>query len=292
MITVVGSLNMDLVTEVERFPNKGETLQGTSFATVFGGKGANQAVAAARLGSQVEMAGKVGDDAFGHSYLTYLAKENVFLSNVEPVTHCSTGTAAITVSEKDNTIVIVGGANDAMTSTEVEKAREVIEASDVLLVQLEISLESVEKAIRLGKEAGAIVILNPAPFQAFPSHWWELIDFVTPNEHEAAALRNSPDFNAAYEAKLIITEGAKGATYLADGKRQLATAPLVNVKDTTGAGDTFNGALAAGLDQGIPLQVAIKRAVVAASLSVTAFGAQGGMPTALELEKFIKDVSL
>ncbi|PPA69353.1 ribokinase [Jeotgalibacillus proteolyticus] len=292
MITVVGSLNMDLVTQVERFPKKGETLQGTSFTTIFGGKGANQAVAASRLGSEVEMMGRVGDDPFGHSYLTYLKQQNVLLSNVEPVTHFPTGTAAITVSEDDNTIVIVGGANDAMTAEEVEKGKSVIERSSVLLVQLEISQKAVEKAIRLGKESGVIVILNPAPFQAFPSHWWELVDYVTPNEHEAAALRASADFHSDFEKKLIITEGAKGASYMINGNRELVKAPVVKVEDTTGAGDTFNGALASGLDQGLPLQDAISRAVAAASLSVTALGAQTGMPDKEELQTFIKGLSL
>lgn len=289
MITVVGSLNMDLVTRVYRFPKKGETLQGTDFATVFGGKGANQAVAASRLGSQVELVGRIGDDAFGHSYLSYLKEQDVCASNVKPVTHLSTGTASITVSEDDNTIVVVKGANDEVTPSAIKEAKAVIQACKVLVVQLEIPLEAVEIAMEMAKKAAATIILNPAPFQSIPSHWWHLVDYVTPNEHEAEALRASPGFKSSFEEKLIVTEGARGASFMNEGQRQLIPAPLVKVEDTTGAGDTFNGVLAASLDRGLHVKEAIQRAVTAASFSVTAFGAQGAMPTEQELEGFLKE---
>ncbi|SEN38950.1 ribokinase [Mesobacillus persicus] len=288
MITVVGSLNMDLVTTVDRFPKKGETLQGNSFATIFGGKGANQAVAAARFKREVHMIGRVGDDAFGQEYRQYLTEEGILIENVKPVTHEVTGTALITVAEQDNTIVIVAGANDRMTADEVEATREVIERSNVLLVQLEIPLPGVERAIQIAKEAGTTVILNPAPYQELPDHWWELIDYVTPNEHEAAEMRQSSIFKPSYEEKLIITEGSKGASYFTKGERKLVSAPKVEVKDTTGAGDTFNGVLAAGLDEGLSLETAVAHAVAAASLSVTAFGAQTGMPTNEQLQSFLE----
>ncbi|MEW9502815.1 ribokinase [Jeotgalibacillus marinus] len=290
MITVVGSLNMDLVTRVDRFPKKGETLQGTAFATVFGGKGANQAVAASRLGSQVELVGRIGEDEFGHSYHSYLKKQGVFVSHVKPVTHLSTGTASITVSEDDNSIVIVKGANEEVTPSAVKQATKVIQACNVLMVQLEIPIEAVESAMEIAKKADAIIILNPAPFQPIPSHWWQLVDYVTPNEHEAEELRESPEFKSSYEEKLIVTEGSKGASFMNQGQRQLIPAPFVKVEDTTGAGDTFNGALATGLDRGLDVKEAIQRAVVAASFSVTAFGAQGGMPTESELEVFLEAV--
>ncbi|WP_113930607.1 ribokinase [Bacillus sp. P14.5] len=288
MIIVVGSLNMDLVTSVERFPKKGETLTGTSFATIFGGKGANQAVAAARVEREVHMVGRVGDDPFGQEYLQYLSKEGLKTENVEPVTHQVTGTASITVAEQDNTIVIVPGANESMTADEVEASREVIERSDVVIVQLEIPIPAVERAIEIAKASGAIVILNPAPYQEIPSEWWEKIDYVTPNEHEAAEMRKSTEFSPDYESKLIVTMGGSGASYCVNGERKLVAAPKVEVKDTTGAGDTFNGVLGAGLDQGFSLEEAIRQAVAAASLSVTKFGAQTGMPTKEELDEFLK----
>jgi ribokinase len=288
MITVVGSLNMDLVTSVERFPKKGETLMGTSFATIFGGKGANQAVAAARLQREVHMVGRVGDDSFGQGYIEYLKKEGLVTENVKPVIHQVTGTASITVAEQDNTIVIMPGANESMSVDEVEASREVIERSDVVIVQLEIPVPAVERVIRIAKGAGVIVILNPAPYQEIPSRWWDDIDYVTPNEHEAEAMRKSPVFSPDYESKLIVTMGGGGASYSINEERKIVPAPKVEVKDTTGAGDTFNGVLGAGLDLGLSLGESITQAVAAASLSVTKFGAQTGMPTKEELDEFLK----
>ncbi|WP_084820329.1 ribokinase [Mesobacillus campisalis] len=287
MIAVTGSLNMDLVTTVDRFPKKGETLQGNAFSTIFGGKGANQAVAAARLEREVHMIGRVGDDAFGSEYLGHLKQEGIHCENVKMVKGVPTGTALITVAERDNTIVIVSGANDHMTGDETEEASDVLEQCNVLLVQLEIPFSGVEKAMQIAKKAGSIIILNPAPYVEWPEHWWQLVDYVTPNEHEAAAMRNSAHFRQEYEQKLIVTEGSKGASYIQHGERKIVPAPAVEVKDTTGAGDTFNGVFAAGLDEGMAIGEAVERAVVAASLSVTAFGAQSGMPAKGQLEKFL-----
>jgi ribokinase len=287
LISVTGSLNMDLVTTVDRFPKKGETLQGTTFTTIFGGKGANQAVAAARQEREVHMIGRVGDDAFGSEYLGHLKQEGIQCQNVKMVKEVPTGTALITVAERDNTIVIVSGANDHMTGDATEEARDVLERCNVLLVQLEIPFSGVEKAMQIAKKAGGIIILNPAPYAQWPDHWWQLVDYVTPNEHEAAAMRNSAHFRQEYEQKLIVTEGSKGASYLEDGERKIIPAPTVEVKDTTGAGDTFNGVFAAGLDEGMSIGEAVERAVVAASLSVTAFGAQSGMPVKGQLEEYL-----
>jgi ribokinase len=234
------------------------------------------------------MIGRVGEDAFGSEYLEHLRQEAINCEHVKMVKEVATGTALITVAEQDNTIVIVPGANDHMTADEAEAARNVLERGHVLLVQLEIPLSGVEKAMQIAKEAGSIVILNPAPYVEWPEQWWELVDYVTPNEHEAAAMRQSSSFKQDYEQKLIITEGSKGASYVTDGKRRIVPAPTVEVKDTTGAGDTFNGVLAAGLDEGLAIGAAVERAVAAASLSVTAFGAQTGMPRKEQLAEYLE----
>lgn len=283
MITVAGSLNIDLVTEAERFPLPGETILGTGFSTVFGGKGANQAVAAVRLGGKVKMIGKVGDDLYGESYLEHLMKENVDVSDVKPVTHLPTGTASIVVAEQDNQIIVVAGANGHVDRAYIKETLTEMERG-ILLVQLEIPDEAVEEAMKAAKASGSTVILNPAPFKPLPAAWWELADYVTPNEHEAAALKKESNFNEAYREKLIVTRGSEGASFFENGEEVLVPAPKVTPIDTTGAGDTFNGALAAFLDQGLSLRQAVEKAVKAASMSITALGAQSAMPTLQQLE--------
>ncbi|MDZ5710755.1 ribokinase [Jeotgalibacillus haloalkalitolerans] len=283
MITVAGSLNIDLVTEAERFPLPGETILGTGFSTVFGGKGANQAVAAARLGGQVKMVGKVGNDLYGESYLEYLTNETVDVSNVKPVTHLPTGTASIVVAEQDNQIIVVAGANGDVDGDFI-KEEMTGSQKGVLLVQLEIPDEAVEEAMKAAKANGSTVILNPAPFKPLPAEWWELADYITPNEHEAASLKKESNFHEAYREKLIVTRGSEGASFFEKGEEVLVPAPKVTPVDTTGAGDTFNGALAAFLDQGLALRQAVEKAVKAASMSITALGAQSAMPTLQQLE--------
>ncbi|MET3696963.1 ribokinase [Bacillus oleivorans] len=287
MITVIGSLNIDLVTSVDRYPKLGETLLGSNFQTKYGGKGANQAVAAARLGGTVRMVGCVGSDSYGDDYRSYLQNEGVLVDNVEPVTHTSTGTASITIAEGDNSIIVVPGANFALTPEVIEAKKDAIANSKVILLQLEIPMETVEKVLEIASEHKVITILNPAPFQPIPAHWWNMITYITPNEHEAAMLMESPDFKEEYKEKIIMTNGSKGVVFYQDSKEQLIPAPKVEVVDTTGAGDTFNGAFAYFLHEGKGLDEACRYAVRAASLSVTKFGAQGGMPTLEELKSFM-----
>ncbi|AJD92867.1 ribokinase [Jeotgalibacillus malaysiensis] len=277
MITVMGSLNIDLVTITDRFPTPGETIRGSGFSTVFGGKGANQAVAAARLGGQVKMVGKVGDDLYGESYIQHLKAENINVTRVSKESDYPTGTAAITVAEGDNQIIVVSGANGAVSKTYVNESLKDLEKG-VLLVQLEVPDESVEEAMTIAKAQGMTVILNPAPFKPIPAEWWALADYITPNEHEAAALKADQNFKDEYKVKLVITYGSRGAAFIENGVETLIPAPEVEAVDTTGAGDTFNGALAVFLDKGFELRQAVEKAVQAASLSVTAAGAQGGMP--------------
>jgi ribokinase len=291
MITVIGSLNIDLTTTVNRYPRLGETLLGKKFQRNFGGKGANQAIAVARLGGAVRMIGCVGDDLFGEEYISHLNKEGIIADFVEPVTHSSTGTASIFITEGDNLIVVVPGANFELTPEKIEKYREIISQSNVLLIQLEIPMDTIEKVLEIAHEFGVRVILNPAPFRSIPSHWWDIITYLTPNEHEAECLKQEESFKEEYREKLIITRGNQGLTFYQHGREIEISAPKVEVADTTGAGDTFNGALTHFLNEGYSLKEACDFAVYAASLSVTKLGAQGGMPSLQELKDFIKVTS-
>ncbi|MEH7385794.1 ribokinase [Bacillus sp. JJ1521] len=291
MITVIGSLNVDLMTTVNRYPRLGETLLGKTFQRNFGGKGANQAVAAARLGGAVRMIGCVGQDLFGEEYISHLNKEGILIDNVEPVTHASTGTASIFITEGDNLIVVVPGANFELTPEKIEKYKEIISQSNILLIQLEIPMETIEKVLEIAQEFGIRVILNPAPFRSIPSHWWDTITYLTPNEHEAECLMQEDSFKEEYREKLIITRGNKGLSFFNHGTEIEISAPKVEVVDTTGAGDTFNGALTHFLNEGYSLKEACQYAVHAASLSVTKAGAQGGMPSLQELQDFITSTS-
>lgn len=287
MITVIGSLNMDFTSIVDRYPGLGETVIGKAFHHQFGGKGANQAVAAARLGGSVQMIGRVGDDSFGKEYLSHLKDESIFFEHVEPVTHISTGVSSVIITGDDNLIIVVPGANYELTPEDIEACREQIENSDVVVLQLEIPMASVGKALEIASSKGITTILNPAPYQDFPSEWWPMITYLTPNEHEAEMLMKSPDFREEYKDKLIITNGKDGIIYYKDGKNNFIKAPEVQAVDTTGAGDTFNGALSYFLDKGYEFHDACYHATYAASLSVTKFGAQGGMPSLEKLKLFM-----
>lgn len=293
-IVVVGSINMDLVTRAPRFPTPGETLLGERFDTVPGGKGANQAVAAARLGAQVALVGALGEDAFGEQLRDGLADEGIDLSALVWVPECGSGCAAITVAGSENQIVVVPGANARLSPQHVAAAEALIANADALLLQLEIPLPTVEAALRLAQQHGVPAILNPAPAQPLPREWLTLAHCVTPNQHELAILLG--ETGAADDASLracmreapcpvVMTRGAGGAWY-ADGEdvREQAGFP-VDAVDSTGAGDTFNAALAVFLHEG--LASAVRKACATAALSVTRFGAQGGMPSRAALKDFL-----
>ncbi|MBB6283585.1 ribokinase [Geobacillus subterraneus] len=286
VITVIGSINMDLVTVVERFPNQGETILGERFLTTPGGKGANQAVAAARLGADVRMIGAVGEDAFGRELLRSLQSEGISVDGVKPVTHQHTGIASITISEQDNRIIVVPGANHALAPEDLDQCESVIAESDVCVVQLEIPLSVVERAVSLACRHGVRVIVNPAPAQLLPPSVFKKASFLTPNEHERTILFDKMD-EEAFADKLIVTEGAKGVRIWQDGQERLIPSFQVPVVDTTGAGDTFNGAFAVALAEGKPLEEACRFANAAAALSVTKLGAQAGMPTRGDVESFL-----
>lgn len=287
-ITVIGSINMDLVTITKRMPLQGETVVGETFRLIPGGKGANQAVAAARLGADVHLIGAVGADAFGTELLQHLAKEGIIVDGVKPVTDTETGIATIIISEGDNRIIVVSGANHALCPDDLERWEEKIATSDVCLLQLEIPLPVVERAVSIAKHHGVRVILNPAPAQPLPDTLLDQVDFLTPNEHERdVVLAGRPLEKWAH--KWIVTEGKRGVSFQRNGERLLIPGFHVPVVDTTGAGDTFNGALAVALSKGMELEEACRYANAAAALSVTKLGAQTGMPTERELESFLAE---
>lgn len=287
-IVVIGSINMDLVTQTQAVPRLGETVLGTSFTTNPGGKGANQAVAAARLNADVTMIGAVGNDSFGKELLHHLQNQGIFTGNVEPVTHKETGIASITIANHDNSIIVVPGANDCVTEELVEKYEDVIAKNDTMLLQLEIPLKSVIKAAELAKKHGVRVILNPAPYQDLPEELLQLVDYITPNEYEAEELLKASNLKNLHE-KLIITKGAEGVSFYENGLEKNISSYKVEVVDTTGAGDSFNGAFAVALSEGKTIEEACSFAVAVGALAVTKLGAQSGMPTREQVEAFLNE---
>lgn len=291
-IAVVGSINMDLVTTAERFPQPGETLLGQHFAQFIGGKGANQAVAAARLGAQVSLIGAVGQDSNGDALLAALAKENIDLATVKRTDQAASGMANITVAQGENHIIVVSGANFCVTADDVLAAETVIAAADIVMAQLELPLQAVQAAAELAQKHGKPFILNPAPAQKLPEKLLRQTTLLTPNAYELAATLALPadtppeQLLAAAPCPVVMTLGSQGAVFRDEqGRLGQQSAYPVQAVDTTGAGDTFNGALARywllGLDE------AVKHACAAAALSVQKHGAQSGMPTEAELAAFL-----
>ncbi|WP_404331800.1 ribokinase [Mesobacillus maritimus] len=286
-LVVIGSSSMDLVVTADKRPEKGETLLGQSFKTVPGGKGANQAVAASRLGAEVYMIGCVGEDEFGKIILDNFKKNGVHTNYVKPVTHIETGTAHITLAEGDNSIIVVEGANRYVTPEYIETALDVILSADMVLIQQEIPEETVEYVAQICHEKGTPLLLNPAPARPVSQAVIEKATYITPNETEAGVLFSGEEPSEAmkkFPNKVFITEGKKGVRFHDGVKEVLVPSYPVEAVDTTGAGDTFNGAIAVALSEGKSLQDSLAFANRAASLSVTKFGAQGGMPTRAEVE--------
>jgi ribokinase len=279
---------MDLVVTSAKRPMAGETVLGESFITVPGGKGANQAVAAARLGAEVSMVGCVGDDVYGEIILDNLKKNHVNTKYVEPVTGSASGTAHITLSEGDNSIIVVKGANDFITPEYVEKAKKVIEESDIVLVQQEIPEETVEYLADLCNMLQKRLLLNPAPARKLCEAVIQQASFLTPNEHEFEILfdgRDRTEVLTEYPNKLFITEGKNGVRYFDGHEEKVVPSFEVEAVDTTGAGDTFNAAFAVAVAEGKSFDESLLFANRAASISVTKLGAQGGMPQRVEVER-------
>jgi ribokinase len=298
-VAVVGSLNMDLVARAARLPLPGETLAGQSFTQVPGGKGGNQAVAAARLGAQVAMLGRVGADANGVALRAGLEAEQIDCSALETSPSAPTGVALIIVDDgSQNAIVIIAGSNGEVTPATIARHEAVLAAADVVVCQLETPPDAVRAALAAARRLGKTVVLNPAPATGpLPADWLPLIDYLIPNETEAAMLTGlpvgSPEQAATAAAALrragarnvLVTLGAQGVlAVLDDGAPQHFAAPRVAAVDTTAAGDTFIGGFAAQLAQGAALDDAIRFGQRAAALSVTRAGAQPSIPTRAELD--------
>jgi ribokinase len=298
-VAVVGSLNMDLVARAPRMPQPGETLAGHTFAQVPGGKGGNQAVAAARLGARVAMVGCVGNDANGAQLRKGLEAERIDCAALETSTGVPTGVALIIVDDgSQNAIVIVAGSNGEVTPATIARHEAVLAAAEVVVCQLETPPQTVEAALAAAHRLGKTVVLNPAPATGpLPPHWLPLIDYLIPNELEAATLTGlpvrTPDEAAAAAASLrkagarnvIITLGAQGVlAALDDAAPAHFAAPRVAAVDTTAAGDTFIGGFAAQLAQRVPVDDAIRFAQRAAAISVTRAGAQPSIPTRQEVD--------
>ncbi len=295
-VLVIGSLNMDLVARCARLPAAGETVAGRDFATVPGGKGANQAVAAARMGARVAMAGTTGADAFGAALREGLTAEGIDTTHLA-VGAAPTGTALILVDDTGaNSIVVVPGANAETGPALIDRALDAFPAPGVLLLQHEVPAASVAHAIGAAHARGWFVLLNPAPARPVPLALMQAIDLIAPNETEAAALlgRDLGDPGEAAEAlrqagarAVLITLGAAGAVYAdADGVRHVPPVPIRAV-DTTGAGDAFLGALASMLATGGRIDEVLGVAAAAAALSVSRPGAQPSLPFRAEVETLI-----
>ena len=298
-VVVVGSANMDLVVRCEHFPRPGETILGSQFSMFPGGKGANQAVACARLGGEVLFLGKMGRDVFRDRLRESLQRDGVRLDYLLEDPDVATGTAIITVDGfGQNHIIVASGSNMRLTEADVFDAEGLFDRAGAVLLQLEIPVETVMAAARRGREAGAKVILNPAPAQDLPSELLAMVDLITPNETEAETLsgvRVVDEESAAAAARrllemgigeVIVTMGSQGALHVTRDQRQSYPALEVTPVDTTAAGDAFNGALACAIASGGEPSDAIPRANAVAAFSVTREGAQPSLPTAAELEAF------
>jgi len=296
-IVVVGSANTDLVVRVPTLPRPGETVIGGTFASVGGGKGANQAVAAARAGGQVTFVAKLGVDAMGDAAIAAYRADGIDVAHVTRDAATPSGVALILVDEAgENSIAVAGGANDRLLPADVDRAREAIAAADVLLVQLEVPLETVRRAVGLAREAGTKVLLNPAPARPLDAALLSGVTIITPNETEAALLTGRRDIGehsaAAAAADLValgpaaavITLGSRGA-FLAAAGTGLHVPPFpVRPVDTVAAGDVFNGCLAVAVAEGRGLSDAVRFAAAGAAISVTRRGAQDSAPTRHEIE--------
>ena len=301
-ILVFGSINMDLTTYVPKLPRPGETLRGSSFITVPGGKGSNQAVACARLGTKTYFVGRVGKDAFGPEVLEIVKKEGVDISQAIIDPKSGTGLAVISVDENaENSIIIISGANLALDNSDVERAKTLMEDATVLMLQLEASLEPTFETAKAANQKGMKVILDPAPAYPIPQDVFPFIDFITPNEVETEALVGFKPANqedAARAAKAlkekgvrtaIIKMGSLGAYYDSPEGSGFVRAFKVNAIDTVAAGDAFNAGLAVAISEGKSVSDAVRWGAAAGAIATTRKGALPSMPHRDEMLKLLKE---
>jgi ribokinase len=303
-IVVVGSVNTDMVVKGERLPGPGETVTGGQFVLAAGGKGANQAVAAARLGADVTLVAKVGRDVFGDQAIENFHREGIRTDCILRDPDNATGVALILVDDSgENLISVASGANHALTPAEIEQAAERIRTADVLMLQLEIPMDAVCRAAQIAAEAGVPVMLDPAPAAPLPEGLLRNVTYLTPNESEAERLtaiavtdevtarRAAERLLAAGARYVIVTLGSKGALLAGKDNTVLIPTEPVNAVDTTAAGDAFNGGLAWARGSGMALEAAVRQACLVGALSATRLGAQPSLPTKDELMRFAEPLS-
>jgi len=294
-IVVVGSANTDMVVKSPRIPGPGETVIGGEFLLAAGGKGANQAVAAARLGADVTFVACLGNDIFGNQAIVGYQHEGIDTTYIVRDPEAASGVALIIVdAHGENSIAVASGANARLSAADVERAADRICQADLLLVQLEVPMGAVRKAIELAHNAGVPVILNPAPAQEIDPGLLRMVTLATPNEHEIRVVVGRQDQDAAISAMLeagtqtvLVTIGKQGVIWASEATRTRVPAFEVQAVDTTAAGDAFNGGLACALGRGEPIEDAIKYANAVAALSVTRMGAQPSLPTAEQVREFL-----
>ena len=301
-LCVLGSINVDHVIRVPYFPKAGETLTGYGYQIAYGGKGANQAVAAARCGANVSFVGAIGDDQIGQTMKQAFEQDGIDTSAISVIPNQSTGLAMIQVADSgENSIVISAGANADLSEALVEQHKSHIEQADILLMQLESPLQAVTLATKFAKTAGVKVVLNPAPAQPLPNSLLSQIDIITPNETEAeilAGIKVTDEHSAAVTANhfhqlgietVLITLGSKGVYYSEKGEGEIIPGFRVKAVDTTAAGDTFNGAFVTALLEGKSAKEAIRFAHAAAAISVTRMGAQTAIPRREDVDQFLQE---
>jgi len=300
-IVVIGSSNTDMIVKLDRLPKPGETVLGGEFSTAAGGKGANQAVAAARAGGKVTFVARVGDDVFGRQAVEGFVADGIDTGHVITDPDAPSGVALIFVDERgENSIAVASGANAYLTRQDVLSARDAIASAEVLVIQLETPLDTVLAAVELAVEHGVRVVLNPAPAQPLGEEILRHVSVLTPNETEAhlltgieisddaAALAAAKRLNAFGVESVLITLGSRGAFMLDSDHDELIPGFEVEAVDTTAAGDVFNGALAVALAEGSALAEAVRFANAAAALAVTKLGAQPSAPTREEIERVLR----
>lgn len=302
-LTVLGSINADHVIQVPHFPQPGETLSGQNYHIVYGGKGANQAVAAARLGTKVDFIACIGEDKIGLEMKQAFQKDGINTDSIATIQSETTGIAMIQVADSgENSIVISAGANAHLTTDIVDKFKQKILDADALLMQLETPLDAIIYATKIAKQAGKHTVLNPAPAKALPDELLAQLTMITPNETEAelltgvkvvdeqSAAQAAAVFHQKGVAIVLITLGAKGVFISHNALQKIIPGFRVQAKDTTAAGDTFNGALVTALLEQKSLEEAIQFAHAAAAISVTRFGAQTSIPSRQETLDFLANI--
>lgn len=297
-ICVIGSLNMDLVVNVDQMPKKGQTLIGSKFREIPGGKGGNQAVAASRLGGDVRMIGKVGDDGFGQRLLNQLKADKVNIDYIQ-VEEGPSGVAIITVDKNaENSIVVSPGANFKLTESDIDKCIDAIKESNVVVIQLETPIDTIKYALEKSKELGKFTILNPAPAVKLSDDIIKNVDLLTPNETEleilsGVTIESEEDIQKAANVmiqkgvkQLIVTLGSKGSLYLDKDKTEFKKSYKVEAIDTTAAGDSYTGALSVAFSQGKSIDEAMDFASKVGALCVTKVGAQTSIPNLYDIENY------